>query len=170
VMMNKPSHVSVLQGIRRDLEALLRRVDDALSDPGSQGPRPARQMPVPVDQTYIPGYDFRDNLDGLKEALAALHKRVQLITTHGDQFEYEDDFRNELCLRAAEARLFQIQAGEGTPEWETAVGVIRTLTRVVAEQRPGFIYGLSSTHNTDWGQKITDILAGYTPLNLGTDW
>lgn len=152
------SHQALLLDIRRNLELILKRVDDALSD-GSP-----RRMQIPVTQSFPQGYDFREDPEGLRMGLGELADRVQLVSM--TIFNRREDLHNEVCLRAAEARLFQLQAEENSSEWETAVGIIRTLTRLVAEQRPGFVYGLSSVHNADWGKKIEDILAVYTPIPL----
>ena len=169
-MRAKPSmtvnNITLLVDIRRDLVALLQRVDQALGEPGEGSPRSPRRVQVPVSQTYPPGFDHRGDPEGLRMALVALYDRVVLVDRLVDNFDTDDLLRHEVCLRAAQARLLQTQTEEGSREWETAVGIIRTLTRVVADTKPGFVYGLASTHNTNWGMKIQEILGVYTPIPL----
>jgi hypothetical protein len=76
----------------------------------------------------------------------------------------DDQLRGELQLRAAEARLLQTQCTDRDPEWNGLVTVIRTLTRITTDERPGFVYGLAANHMTDWGKKIEEILAIYSPI------
>lgn len=163
---NKPSStvcaVSVLVDIRRSLEDLLDRVDEALGDHGDSTPRSPRRFQVPVTQTYPEGMDFRDDPEGLRHALVKLHDRTTWVEAHLGKFSLAD-LHQEMCLFAAKARLLQVQSAEDSREWETAVGVIRRLTRIVSDSRPGFVYGLASTHNTNWGVKIQEILESYTP-------
>ena len=158
--------MAILLSLRRDLEAILQRVDAALYGVDQNVPRPVRRHQIPVPQTYPKEYDFRSDPKGLRLALVALVARVALIEANQSKFLAGNDLYNELCLRAAEARIYQLQSLDDTSEWETAIGVIRSLTRIVSEQLPGFVYGLASTHNTDWGQKILDILAVYVPIDL----
>lgn len=161
---------TVLTGLRRDLEAMIRRVDAALDgtdpEPEVRSPRPARRTPLPVDQTYPSGYDYRDDPEGLRQALSDLYARVVDVEDNLDLYDDDLSLHREMCLRAAEARMFQIQAAENSREWETAVGIIRSLTRLVSEEKPGFVYGLAANHNTDWGKKILDILSEYDPPTL----
>jgi len=103
---------------------------------------------------------------GLQQAIGALRDRVAQV----DQLEEytERGLFMEIKLRTAEARLFQSQCQEGSSEWETTVNVIRTLTRIVSEERPGFVYGLAAGHNTDWGLMIQEVREdpSFLPLPL----
>lgn len=166
---NKPSAtvsaLTVLVDIRRDLEAILQRVDNALGDAGEAAPiRAPRRFQMPATQTFPEGYDFRDNPEGLRKALVELYDRATWVGENLNKFETDAALHQEMCLLAAKARLFQIQAEENSREWETAVGVIRALTRIVADTKPGFVYGLASTHNTNWGAKIQELLETYRPV------
>lgn len=149
----------------------LQRVDDALSGQVTTA-RQGRRPPLPFPQTYLPQYDFRRAtvdpavMAKFRIALGELQTRVSQIDGHTYQFIDDGQLCNELCLRAAEARLYQVQAEEGSSEWETALAVVRTLTRIVAEETPGFVYGLALGHNTDWGMKISEVLSTYTPIPL----
>ena len=168
---NSPvSALTALVDLRRDVSDILDRIDAVLVGlDGSQGSCNSftKGRQIPATQSYPLGCDFQNCPEGLPGALSALFDRVALVDTNVESFEYDEDLYNEICLRAAEARLYQLQAREGSREWETAVGVIRTLTRIVAEQRPGFVYGLASNHNTDWGRKIEEIRSKYTPTDIG---
>lgn len=166
---NKPSptvsNLTVLVDIRRDLEAIIQRVDHALGDTGeTPPPRSPRRFQMPATQTFPEGYDFRDNIEGLRKALVDLYDRTTWVGGNLDKFHTSEALYQEMCLLAAKARLFQIQAEENSREWETAVGVIRSLTRIVADTKPGFVYGLASTHNTNWGAKIRELLETYRPV------
>lgn len=166
---NKPSatvsNLTVLVDIRRDLEALLQRVDNALEDTGEAlPPRAPRRFQMPATQTFPEGMDFRDNTEGLRKALVELYDRATWVGDNLDKFASDSSLHQEMCILAAKARLFQIQAEENSREWETAVGVIRSLTRIVADTKPGFVYGLASTHNTNWGAKIQELLETYRPV------
>lgn len=162
--------LTALVDLRRDVSDILDRIDAVLVGlDGSHGSNNSatKGRQIPSTQSYPPGYDFRTFPEGLGQGLSVLYDRVALVDTNVESFEYDEDLYNEICLRAAEARLYQHQAREGSREWETAVGVIRTLTRIVSEQRPGFVYGLASNHNTDWGKKIEEIRSKYTPTDIG---
>lgn len=167
---NKPSPtvstLTVLVDLRRDLEAILQRVDLALGDLGESPPpsRAPRRFQMPATQTFPEGYDFRDDPEGLRRALVVRHDRASWVGDNLDKFKNSQDLHQEMCILAAKARLFQIQAEEDSREWETAVGVIRSLTRIVADTKPGFVYGLASTHNTNWGAKIQELLETYHPV------
>ena len=159
--------ITLLIDIRRELAELLQRVDAALSGEDvsvrlKKKPSGSKRFPIPGTQTYPSGMDYRGDMEGLRGALTRLHDRVSWVDGHREVFGPGDLFK-ELCLRTAEARLLQIQTTENSREWETAVGVIRTLTRIVAATEPGFVYGLASTHNTDWGRKMEEIMSTYTP-------
>jgi len=166
---NKPSStvrvLTVLVDLRRDLEAILQRVDIALGDlEGSPHSSSApRRFQIPVAQTFPDGTDFRGHPDALRSALGGLQERTQWVQSNLSKFS-TGDLHQEMCVLAARARLIQVQTEEGSREWETAVGVIRSLTRIVADTKPGFVYGLASTHNTDWGAKIQDLLKTYRPV------
>lgn len=166
---NKPSatvsNLTVLVDIRRDLEAILQRVDNALGDTGEASPsRAPRRFQMPATQTFPEGMDFRDDTEGLRKTLVELYDRATWVGNNLDKFKGDMALHQEMCLLAAKARLFQIQAEENSREWETAVGVIRSLTRIVADTKPGFVYGLASTHNTNWGAKIQELLETYHPV------
>ena len=166
---NKPSAavgtITVLVDLRRDLEAMLQRVDMALGDTDEvPHPRVPRRFQMPATQTFPEGYDFRDDTTGLRKALVELYDRATWVGDNLDKFKGDMALHQEMCLIAAKARLFQIQAEENSREWETAVGVIRSLTRIVADTKPGFVYGLASTHNTNWGAKIQELLETYRPV------
>lgn len=166
---NKPSatvsNLTVLVDIRRDLEAILQRVDAALEDAGEVPPsRAPRRFQMPATQTFPEGMDFRDNTEGLRAALVELYDRATWVGNNLNKFASDTTLHHEMCILAAKARLFQIQAEENSREWETAVGVIRSLTRIVADTKPGFVYGLASTHNTNWGAKIQELLETYHPV------
>lgn len=166
---NKPSptvsNLTVLVDLRRDLEAILQRVDIALGDMGEAPPsRIPRRFQMPATQTFPEGDDFRDDPEGLRRALVVLHDRVAWVGNNLDKFNADTALHQEMCLLAAKARLYQVQSEEDSREWETAVGVIRSLTRIVSDTKPGFVYGLASTHNTNWGAKIQEILETYHPV------
>lgn len=168
---NKPStrtvsNLTVLVDIRRDLEAILQRVDNALGDAGGEAApsRAPRRFQMPATQTFPEGMDFRDDTEGLRKALVELYDRATWVGDNLDKFASDSSLHQEMCILAAKARLFQIQADENSREWETAVGVIRSLTRIVADTKPGFVYGLASTHNTNWGAKIQELLETYRPV------
>lgn len=147
------SNITVLVDIRRDLEALLHRVNTALSEMEEairpQGPT-AKQMSV--TQTIPSELDFRDNPEALRKALVETYDQIISIShgyaTHPDQ----KALHRQMCSLAAKIRLLQYQSEEGSREWETAVGAIRTLTRIASDTRAGYVYGLATSHNTDWGQ------------------
>ena len=168
--MRNNNPVQKLIEIRSDLQRLLVRLDDAITEASVS----ARREPdvirgrVPrMTQTYLSGYDFRSSLKvgdrrDFNKKVDELLSRVQWVDEKSDVFE-DNDLRNELQLRAAEARLLQTQCAEGDPEWNDIVTIVRTLTRITTDERPGFIYGLATTHMTDWGKKIEEIRDIYTP-------
>jgi hypothetical protein len=159
-------YLSLLMDLRRDLGTLQQRVDDAIQQivEGAPVSRPTRQFQLPVTQTPDPEFNFRGNPEGLRHALVTLHDRVSWVENNLYKFNQEA-LHQEMCLLVAKARLFQGQSEEGSREWETAVGVIRTIGRIVAAQKPGFVYGLAITHNTDWGAKVRVLRAGHTPID-----
>ena len=143
-----------LEGMRKSLDDMMDRVDAALDGRSFQGP-----------QTYLQAYDFRDDPEGLYKALRDLQSRVTLVGNRASSFTNRQLF-DELSLRAAEVRLYQSQVQEQSQEWDLAVGIIRSLTRIASEHRPGYVYGLASSHHADWGRKIEDIRDIYTPIAL----
>jgi hypothetical protein len=162
--------VQKLIEIRSDLQRLLVRLDDAINESGSMSrrePDVIRSRVPRMTQSYPEGYDFRAALRAGDRR--DFHKKVRDLLDHvlwldENTEDYEDEeLRNELSLRAAEARLFQTQCEEGDPEWNEIVTVIRALTRISTDERPGFIYGLASSHMTDWGLKIEQVLSSYRP-------
>lgn len=168
-MRNNP--VQKLTEIRSELQRLLVRLDDAITESSAimsrREPDVIRSRTPRMTQSYPEGYDFRaalkaeDRRDFRQKVKALLAHVLWLDENAGD---YEDEeLRDELSLRAAEARLLQTQCTESDPEWNEIVTVIRTLTRISTDERPGFIYGLASSHMTDWGKKIEHLLATYRP-------
>lgn len=167
--MKKQNPVYKLIEIRSDLQKLLVRLDEAIED--SSRPEPNRNDPDVIrnrtprmQQTYIAGYDFRDDRRGFSSKVDKLMERVNWVDENSENFA-DEQLRNELQLRAAEARLLQTQCTDRDPEWNTLVTAIRTLTRITTDERPGFIYGLAANHTTDWGKKIEEVLVRYSPAN-----
>ncbi len=161
---------SVLSDLRRDLEDVLDRVSRALDDMDRDSPRDRypdrdRGYDRPRTQTYPVGYDFRRNRAGLQKALDDLDDRIQLVGA--DPSITQSELYDEMKLRTAEIRLLQTQTEDDSSEWKTAGDIIRTLTAIVRDKRPGFVFGLSTQHQADWGQKIEEIKQFYTPVELG---
>ena len=157
---NAGGRTAQLKEIQSKLRELLGMVDAALSAEGSEGTPSerirARSPAAPTHaQTYPPGYDYRDDPEGLFEALTRLQAKVEEINDNDDLDL--DELRRELCIRAAEARCLQTQCALGSPEANLAINVIRLMTKIVSEEQPGFVYGLAQGHSTDWGQKILDL-------------
>lgn len=148
--------------IRRDLAALVARFDALL---GGQPTAIPGTLPSPVPQTYPEGYDFRGDPEGLHTRAQMLLTRVSKLSDAAADLDPRDLYQ-EVRLRAAEARLLQTQVVDGTTTWETLVQVVKALTRVVSYERPGYVYGLASSHNTDWGKVIQDVLSSYTVIDL----
>jgi len=166
--MKKPNPAYKLIEIRSDLQKLLVRLDEAIAEaststPNRNDPETVRGRTPRMQQTYIEGYDFRNDSRGFAERVRLLSERVDWLDENSDKFS-DDQLRNELQLRTAEARLLQTQCDDRNPEWNAIVSTIRTLTRIATDERPGFIYGLAANHTTDWGKKIEEVLAIYTPL------
>lgn len=170
-MKNKQSQAYKLIEIRSDLQKLLVRLDEAIADSSRNTEVQHRNDPdvirsrIPkMQQTYILGYDFRDDRRGFTDKVDELKGRVDWVDENSESFS-DEQLRNELQLRAAEARLLQTQCTDRDPEWNTLVSAIRTLTRITTDERPGFIYGLAANHTTDWGKKIEEVLSKYTPIH-----
>lgn len=164
---NPAEAITTLTELRRDAESFLSRIDFALSSLGHHDRHPRRPVPrknqLPTAQTYPEGYDFRNDPEGLRKAIETLRDRVMRIDSDFDEFN-DDQFFGELRLRTAEARILQSQCEENSSEWETTVGAIRTMTRIVSEEKPGYVFGLSASHNTDWGKLILKVLEDYIPV------
>ena len=172
-MKNKQSQAYKLIEIRSDLQKLLVRLDEAIAEssrtPDSFGshrndPDVIRSRTPRMQQTYIAGYDFRNDSRGFADKVNKLSDQVSWLDENSEKLS-DDDLRNALQLRTAEARLLQTQCTDRDPEWNTIVSTIRTLTRITTDERPGFVYGLAANHTTDWGKKIEEVLARYTPTN-----
>jgi hypothetical protein len=127
-------------------------------------PREPKELAEPVQQTYPEGYDFRQSPEGLRTSLLKVMNRVNRIDKRVEDLDAKILY-DELRLMAAEARLLQTQCSKDTQEWETVVQIIKALTRIASDRRPGYIYGLASSHNTDWGAVILDVLKDYVPLD-----
>ena len=89
---NKPSatvsNLTVLVDIRRDLEAILQRVDIALGDTGEASPsRAPRRFQMPATQTFPEGMDFRDDPEGLRNALVELFDRATWVGANLDRLD-----------------------------------------------------------------------------------
>ena len=167
--MKKQNPVYKLIEIRSDLQKLLVRLDEAIAE--SSRPETNRNDPDVIrsrtprmQQTYIAGYDFRNDSRGFADKVNKLSDQVSWLDENSEKLS-DDDLRNALQLRTAEARLLQTQCTDRDPEWNTIVSTIRTLTRITTDERPGFVYGLAANHTTDWGKKIEEVLARYTPTN-----
>jgi hypothetical protein len=169
----KTAPVSKLVAIRSDLQKLLVRLDEAINEdvpllreapPRETTLRPrnafdeGRRRSPQMQQTYLPEYDFREDRLGLSAKVTELLDRVRWLDDNSESFT-DGGLHLELQLRTAEARLLQIQCNDAEPEWNDIITIIRTLTRIVTDERPGFVYGLATNHTTDWGQKITDVKA-----------
>ena len=172
-----------LTAIRQELWGTLAKVDSVLANldedhgnGGSQAPTVnrgsnggggggPRSLPIPVAQTYPPKHDFRQDPEGLRQAVTELQDRVMHLDEVAEDLNPTDLF-HEISLRAAKARLFQTQATEGSKEWETLVQIVKTLTRIVSDLRPGYVYGLASGHNANWGEKIEEALRSHPPIDL----
>lgn len=168
-MKNKPNTTYKLIEIRSDLQKLLVRLDEAIaessrSEPHRSDPDVVRNRTPRMQQTYIAGYDFRDDRRGFPAKVDKLMNRVNWVDENSERFA-DDQLKNELQLRAAEARLLQTQCTDRDPEWNDLVTAIRTLTRITTDERPGFIYGLAANHTTDWGKKIEEVLVRYDPIS-----
>ena len=150
-----------LLNLRRELESIKQNVDDVIDRVDQM----LLEDPRRIQSSYPDGYDFRNTPEKLAGALQALAVRVDLVSNRIENFTNQQ-LRQELSLRVAEARIYQSQAVEHSPEWEDAVGIVRSLTRIVAKQRPGYVYGLSALHQADWGHKIKEVLSLYTPVPL----
>lgn len=148
--------------IRRDLASVVARLSALLGDPLQVSPG---TLPSPVPQTYPEGYDFRGDGEGLNTKAQMLLTRVTKLGDAAANLDPQDLYQ-EVRLRAAEARLLQTQVTNGTATWEVLVQVVKALTRVVSYERPGYVYGLASSHNTDWGKVIQDVLSTYTVIDL----
>lgn len=174
---NRNPQSSALSAIRAELCSVLQRVDSLIAQESGEGSyqagsQPARapaltqkSLPIPVDQTYSAGYDFRGNPDGLRQAVIDLQKRVGLVDEIADEM-HAADLHFECKLDTAKARILQIQAKENSSEWESVGRVVKTLTRIVNDCRPGFVYGLAAGHNTDWGKAIEELLEERPPIDL----
>jgi hypothetical protein len=168
-MKNKPNTTYKLIEIRSDLQKLLVRLDEAIaessrSEPHRNDPDLVRSRTPRMQQTYIAGYDFREDRRGFAAKIDKLMDRVNWVDENSETLT-DDQLRNELQLRTAEARLLQTQCTDRDGEWNALVTAIRTLTRITTDERPGFIYGLAANHTTDWGKKIEEVLARYSPAN-----
>lgn len=168
-MKNKQSQAYKLIEIRSDLQKILVRLDEAIaessrSEPHRNDPDVIRSRTPRMQQTYIAGYDFRDDRRGFTSKVDKLMERVDWVDENSESFA-DEQLRNELQLRTAEARLLQTQCTDRDPEWNTLVSAIRTLTRITTDERPGFIYGLAANHTTDWGKKIEEVLVRYAPIS-----
>jgi hypothetical protein len=167
-MKTKQSPVYKLIEIRSEMQKLLVRLDEAIAESPTttnrNDPDVIRNRTPRMQQTYITGYDFRDDARGFHAKVNKLKERVDWVDENSEMFS-DDQLKNELALRAAEARLLQTQCGEDASEWNSLVGIIRTLTRVATDERPGFVYGLAANHTTDWGKQIEDVLSKYAPIS-----
>lgn len=163
---NRADMVSTLVDIRRDLQGLLARVDEALggspSGDRSHGPRVTGPTEAPVEQTWIPSFDHRADPSGLVAAVARLQQHVDDVNS--DDTLSDSELRSECQIAAAKARLFQIQATPGSDVHESTGRLIRAITKIVSERRPGHVFGLSTAHNADWGKMIDEYLENYTPV------
>ena len=166
-MKNKQSNtVYKLIEIRSDLQRLLVRLDEAIAESSMSSrrdPEVIRSRTPRMQQTYIEGYNFLDDPRGFSEKVEEILRRIEWVDENSDKFA-DDELKSELQLRTAEARLLQTQCTDRDPEWNSLVSAIRTLTRITTDERPGFIYGLAVNHTTDWGRKIEEVLANYTPF------
>lgn len=166
--MKKPNPAYKLIEIRSDLQKLLVRLDEAIAEvstvPNRNDPEAVRIRTPRMQQTYIEGYDFRNDARGFAGKVHLLSERVDWLDENSDKFS-DDQLKNELQLRTAEARLLQTQCNDRDPEWNSIVSAIRALTRIATDERPGFIYGLAANHTTDWGKKIEEVLLKYDPIH-----
>ena len=168
-----------LMALRREIGGILTRVDkmieDSMANGGNNGgnihgngnTRPVTQAVAPVPQTYPEGYDYRGNTAGIREALHVLDLRVGDVIASVAEFAMED-LHDEIRLRTAEARLYQTQCPQGSPEYANTISVLKRLTRLVSEEQPGFVYGLAASHNANWGDTITEVMEKYSPVDLET--
>ena len=145
------NYIAALVDIRRDLESVLQRVNTALGEMG-EAVRSSPRTPLSVTYTFPPDLDYRQNPEGLRRALMEVYDRVIWVSQNPTGFTDRQCLHDEVCRLAAKTRLLQVQSEEGSREWETAVGVIRILTRIASETKAGYVYGLAVSHNTDWGQ------------------
>jgi hypothetical protein len=88
------------------------------------------------------------NGDSVRDGLERLREEARRVSDEADAM---DPARLRLLIEAitAETRAAQARA-EDPEEQDLAAKILRTLTAVVSEHRPGHVYGLARHHTAEW--------------------
>lgn len=116
-------------------------------DRDRDAPRDGWRNREPVAPVAAPR-DYSASPDPDHESLERLRQEVRSVSNDAPEMEHGT---LRLYVEAITAETRQLQARATDPvDQETAARIMRALTAIVSEHRPGHVYGLARHHQTDW--------------------
>jgi len=139
----------LLSYLRDSCREIATRIDRYLGDE-----RPVRVAPAERERerSFAPTRPPRASGTESTEVRERLEHLRDEARTMSDDAHTMEPARLRLLIEAitAETRAYQARA-EDAEEQDLAAKILRTLTAVVSEHRPGHVYGLARHHTADWG-------------------